>query len=74
VLELGDRIKDPEEPPADWGDGVDALVQDDQTDPAFLELLGKLDQVLQEAAGAVQLGDYELVAPTQYAEGLAESG
>jgi hypothetical protein len=46
VLELGDGSEDLEEHPADGGGGVDALVEYDQVDAAFLELVGQFDQVL----------------------------
>ncbi|SFL19054.1 hypothetical protein SAMN05216275_16714 [Streptosporangium canum] len=74
MLELGDRPEDLEEHPADRGGGVDALVEDDETDTASLEFLRQLDEVFQGAAEPVEFGDHELVALACDEEGLVELG
>nr|WP_260605455.1 hypothetical protein [Streptomyces sp. WAC01280] len=56
MLELGYRSEDLEEHPPNCGGGVDAPVEDDEVDPVGLEVLGQLDEVLQRAAEAVELG------------------
>ena len=47
-VELGDRADDLEEHPPHRGAGVDALVEHHQVHAAGLEILGQVDEVLQE--------------------------
>ncbi len=62
AFELGDRADDLEEQPADRRRGVDPLIEHDEIDAALLEMPGELDQMLQRAAEAIELGDDELIA------------
>jgi hypothetical protein len=62
VLEFRDRADDLKEQSAHSGRGVDPLVEHDEVDAAFMELLRGLDQMLERAAEPVKLRDHELVA------------
>jgi hypothetical protein len=72
VLELGDGAEDVKKHAPGGGGRVDALVEDDQVDPAGPEFVGETDRVLERATKAVELGDEELVATSRDQQGLVQ--
>lgn len=62
VFELGDGAEDLEEHAAYRGGGVDALVEHDQVDAAFVQVGGQVDEVCEGPAESVEFGDDEVVA------------
>ena len=66
ALELRDRSEHMEHQHAAWRGGVDALGQRHQPDAAFLELLGRRDQLLQRPGEPVELPHDQHVALAQH--------
>ena len=74
ALELGERTEDVEVQPPAAGRRVDLLGQRLEADLAGVQLLDRVDQVLEPAAETVQAPDDERVAGLQELEALVELG